>query len=86
MGTGRSWGLEWPQPRTAPVAGVSARAGRPRPVRRAAVIFDAHPGLVAAIGTRLPRAAWQPLIRQHRWGREVPLVYLRRRERASLAA
>ena len=34
--------------------GVPVRSGRPRPVRVQLVISDAHPGLVAAIGTTPP--------------------------------
>jgi hypothetical protein len=45
--------------RTARAGCRSARAGRPRPVGVQLVISDAHPGLVAAIGSALPGAAWQ---------------------------
>jgi putative transposase len=49
------------------------------------VISDAHPGLVAAIGSALPGASWQRSSVNISGGGRFPLVHLRRRER-TLAA
>jgi hypothetical protein len=49
------------------------------------VISDAHPGLVAAIGSALPGASWQRSSANISGGGRFPLVHLRRRER-TLAA